>query len=306
MTLEVTNEQVATRGRWVAMLADSATTFAATSRRTFDVLKHEVDQGGYEPLLSHVRFCGTIPEKYRHDSTEEKAYSKYTDSVIAEALTFIGLNALVLDGRADMADVEAATVGNGYDLVADAKAFRLTRTAKNQKDFKVAAMDRWRYSKEFAVVVAPIDHLPARSSQIYLDASSRNVCVLSYSHLAAVIQAKVAFGADFAIGVLHRLLAEPGLMNPSKDAQAYWRGLNRILVSAGPGMKDVWKAEKEANLAVVDILKREGLEYYSEERSKILRLSHEEALQRLLDTSKIDDKVAAIRGFAGNGLLDVG
>ena len=33
-----------------------------------------------------------------------------------------------------------------YSLVADAKAFRLSRTAKNQKDFKVQAMDglAWR------------------------------------------------------------------------------------------------------------------------------------------------------------------
>lgn len=304
MTIEVTEEQIATRKRWVATLGQSASTFAATSRRTFDALKREVDQGGYEHLLSHIRFSGTIPERYRHDSTEEKAYSKYTDSVIAEALTFIGLNAVVLDGRGDMADVEAAAAE--YDLVADAKAFRLTRTAKNQKDFKVAAMDRWRYSKEFAVVVAPIDHLPGRTSQIYLDASSRNVCLLSYSHLAAVIQSKVTLGEDFAIDLFHRLLAEPGLMHPSKDAQAYWRSVNRTLLGTTPEMRDIWKTEKEANLAAVGVLKTEGLEYYSEERTKVLRLSHNEALQRLLENYKIDDKIAAIQGFATSGLLDVG
>lgn len=303
MALEVSPKQIDTRDRWVATLAESASSFAATSRRTFEVLKREVDVEGYEQLLSHLRFCGVIPERYRHDSTEEKAYSKYTDSVIAEALTFIGLNAVVLDGRADMADVEAAAAG--YDLVADAKAFRLTRTAKNQKDFKVAAMDRWRYSKEFAVVVAPIDQLPTRNSQIYLDASSRNVCVLSYSHLAAVVQSKVTIGEEFAVNLLRGLLAEPGLMNPSKDAQAYWRSLNRVLLGSASEMRDIWKVEKEANIAAVGVLKTEGLNYYSEERTSILRLSHQEALDRLLDSYKIDDKIAAIRRFAGNGLLDI-
>jgi hypothetical protein len=37
--------------------------------------------------------------------------------------------------RADSADVEGAT--KDYTIVGDAKAFRLSRTAKNQKDFKV-------------------------------------------------------------------------------------------------------------------------------------------------------------------------
>lgn len=299
----ISDEQVATRARWVNDLRNAAASFAATSERTFEALKAEVSSDGGEALLSHIRFCGTIPESYAHDSTEEKAYSKYTDSVIAEALGFIGLNAQVLDGRADMADVEAAS--RDYDLVADAKAFRLTRTAKNQKDFKVAAMDRWRYSKMYSVVVAPIDHLPARTSQIYLDASSRNVCVLSYSHLAAVVRAKMTVGDDFAIELLHELLKEPGLMNPGKDAQAYWRRLNVILLENNPTMGDIWKTEKIANTECVSILKEEGLRFYSEERTKILRLSKEEAVSRLLKSYRIEDKIAAINRFSQNRLLDI-
>lgn len=304
MELEISAQQIETRMRWVKTLSESAETFAATSRRTFDALRMEVEQGGYGHLLSHIRFCGTIPESYRHDSTQEKAYSKYTDSVIAEALLYLGLNSMVLDGRADMADVEAVAP-TGYSLVADAKAFRLTRTAKNQKDFKVAAMDRWRYEKDFALVVAPIDQLPHRASQIYLDASSRNVCVLSYSHLAAVIQAKEAFGADMAIDLLEALLAEPGLMNPSKDSRSYWRSINTLIASADPSMADIWKAEKVANLAVIEILKEEGLRFYSEVRSQILSLSHQEALNWLMDSHRIEKKVGLINKFSGNNLLEI-
>lgn len=304
MELGISDEQVETRALWVRRLKESAATFAATSLRTFEELRREVEADGPEKLLSHVRFCGTIPESYRHDSTEEKAYSKYTDSVIAEALTYLGLNATVLDGRADMADVEAVAP-TGFSLVADAKAFRLTRTAKNQKDFKVAAMDRWRYGNDFALVVAPIDQLPSRASQIYLDSSARNVCVLSYSHLAAVIQAKEALGGEVSMSLLKSLLAEPGLMNPSKDSRVYWRAMNQVVVSAGSEMRELWRAEKVANLSVVDILKREGLAYYARERAAILGLSHQEALDRLMRTHKIDEKIEAILGYAGNDLLDV-
>ena len=84
----------------------------------------------------------------------EKLYSKYTDAVVSEALVAIGLNSLVLDARSDSADVQARA--SDFSLIADAKSFRLTRTAKNQKDFKVQAMDDWRGGLDYAVVVGPI------------------------------------------------------------------------------------------------------------------------------------------------------
>lgn len=304
MIVELTHLQIETRQKWVEVLENSSTTFTKTTAATLSALKREVEDGGFQPLLSHVRFCGTIPERYRHDSTEEKAYSKYTDAVVAEALQFLGLNTIVLEGRADMADVEAAA--QSYNLVADAKAFRMTRTAKNQKDFKIAAMDRWRYDKKYALVVAPIDHLPARSSQIYLDASSRNVCILSYSHLAALLQAKESYGEDFAISILERLLAEPAALNPSKDALGYWRSLNSRIIDARSGMSDIWRVEKAVNMAVIKTLKDEGLQYLAEQRSAILAMSHGEAIQELITKSNIDAKAAAIKRFTGSTLLDVG
>ena len=60
----------------------------------------------------------------------------------------MGFTSIVLKERANVADVEC--VCNDYSFVADAKAFRLSRTAKNQKDFKVQAMDNWKYGKPFA------------------------------------------------------------------------------------------------------------------------------------------------------------
>ena len=65
--------------------------------------------------------------------------------MVSEALSAMGLNSVVLDARADAADVQARATS--YSLVADAKAFRLSRTAKNQKDFKVDAMDSWKHGR---------------------------------------------------------------------------------------------------------------------------------------------------------------
>lgn len=69
-------------------------------------------------------------------------YSKYTDCLLSLTYKALGLKSLVIKERADVADVEA--FGKDYSFVADAKAFRLSRTAKNQKDFKVQAMHRWK------------------------------------------------------------------------------------------------------------------------------------------------------------------
>ena len=63
--------------------------------------------------------------------------------VLARAFRELGLKSTVLRERSDSADVIAESKFHCYTLVADAKSFRLSRTAKNQKDFKVTALSNW-------------------------------------------------------------------------------------------------------------------------------------------------------------------
>lgn len=98
------------------------------------------------PLLENI---GIIPESIKHDSTEEKLYSKASDIVLAKAFHELGLKSMVLKERADCADVTAKSLLHNYSMVADAKTFRLSRTAKNQKDFKVKAMVDWRGDNDY-------------------------------------------------------------------------------------------------------------------------------------------------------------
>lgn len=95
--------------------------------------------------MDHLRLCGNIPEYYGHNTSKEKLYSKYTDTVLSLAYRSIGIRSHVLKERANVADVEA--YAKNYSFVADAKSFRLSRTAKNQKDFKIEALHRWKYGK---------------------------------------------------------------------------------------------------------------------------------------------------------------
>ena len=160
--------------------------FGEDSGRLERELSIEIRANGSEGLIDHLRLCGAIPESYGESSTEEKLYSKYTDALLAGAFRFLGLRSLVLAERADAADVDV--FAQDYSFVADAKAFRLSRTAKNQKDFKIQAMDGWRRDKAYAMVVCPIYQLPSSSSQVYHQATTRNVCIFTYAHLSMLVK----------------------------------------------------------------------------------------------------------------------
>lgn len=254
-------------------------------------------------LLDHLRLCGDIPESYQHDSTEEKLYSKYTDALLAEVFRALGLTALVLTERADAADVEV--VAKGFGFVADAKAFRLSRTAKNQKDFKIQAMDGWKRGKPYAMVVCPIYQLPSKSSQIYQQASARNVCVLTYSHLAMLVSFSLLAGQDQAVLLLHQIFKTIPALNPAKEATAYWLAVNRTMLDFSAQIENLWKIEKQAALESIAAAKEEALVYLAEEREKIMRMTREEAVLELVKVHKLDSRIKVINSLTDNRLLEI-
>ena len=196
MSKIVSTTAITRRNYWIEEIRKLSGNFNDDFEKLFKELSSEVEVGGIPVIIDHLRLCGSIPESYSHDSSEEKLYSKYTDTLLSLAFKAIGLTSIVLTERADSADVEV--VANGYSFVADAKAMRLSRTAKNQKDFKVESMHGWKHGKERAMVVCPIYQLPRSSSQIYQSAIVRDVCVFTYSHLSLLLAYSQIEGAKKA------------------------------------------------------------------------------------------------------------
>lgn len=132
------------------------------SSQNFDIASNNLTEfiNKEKKFIELIKQIGTIPESIPHDSTEEKLFSKASDAVLARAFRELGLKASVIKERADTADVIAKSQYFGYTLVADAKAFRLSRTAKNQKDFKVSALSCWRKDSEYAVLCGPYFQYP--------------------------------------------------------------------------------------------------------------------------------------------------
>lgn len=304
MDFEIISEQdLVARSEWVSKIRNNGKNFGDDARKLYDDLGGEIKRHGLPRLLMHVRLCGAIPEDYGHDSSEEKLYSKYTDCVLAYAFQAIGLRSVVLDARGDSADVEA--VCEDYSFVADAKAFRLSRTAKNQKDFKIQAIDGWRRDKKFAIVVAPSYQMPARISQIYEQAIARHVCILSYAHLGALIQYSSVASNDASTHQLHEMLRATTQLMPSKDARNYWSAINRAMAPNKKAFGEVWREEKIASIESIHVAKEEALFILSQERTRIMHLSHQQAIHELMAKHNIASREAVIRAVVDNGILAI-
>ncbi len=298
----ITDATITRRKYWVEEIRSLSGDFGDDSERLERELCEEIKKQGKPALVDHLRLCGSIPESYGHDSSEEKLYSKYTDSLLAEVFRSFGLKSIVLKERADSADVEG--FAKSFSFVADAKSFRLSRTAKNQKDFKVQAMDGWKRGKPYAMVVCPIYQLPKRSSQIYEQASARNVFVFTYSHLAMLVCFSVLEGNSKTEKLLYELFKTISALNPSKNASFYWVSVNKTMLGFSNKVENLWKEEKQATLESIACAKEEALTFFANEREKIMRLSHEEALRELVKVHKIEKRIKFISSVTDNGILE--
>jgi len=299
----ISKKAIKNREYWVSEIKKLSGHFTNDWERLEIELGEEIKKEGVNTLIDHLRLCGNIPESYSHDSSEEKLYSKYTDSLLCYAYKQMGLKSMVLTERADVADVDA--FARDFSFVADAKAFRLSRTAKNQKDFKIQAMDGWKHGKPYAMVVCPIYQLPIRSSQIYQQATTRNVCVFTYSHLSLLVNFATEEGKENAEGLLHEIFKTIPALNPSKNAVDYWLAVNKTVLGYSNIIEELWKIEKKAATESTEIAKKEGLQYLSSEREKIMRMSHDEALRELIKVSKIESKIKIIESVTDSGLFGI-
>lgn len=299
----ISKQQQNSRQHWIDEISQFSGKFSINAEKIEADLSVEISKTGTDVLLGHLRLCGVIPESYPHDSSAEKLYSKYTDIIIHEAYKAMGFGSLILKKRADVADVECVSVN--YSFVADAKAFRLSRTAKNQKDFKVQAMDNWKHGKPYAMIVCPVYQLPSRTSQIYQQAASRSVLISTYTHLAVGVRYAELAGADKAIALFHTIFQTVEALNPSKSAMAYWQAVNLAMLRFDKRIAELWREEKIALVESIALSKEEALQFLAKERERIMRLSREDAIKEVLKSSRVDNRIQAVNKVADNGILNV-
>ena len=297
----ITDNAIKNRRYWIEEIRKLSDSFKDDSDKLEEELEIEIKKKGVSSLIDHLRLCGNIPENYGRDSSEEKLYSKYTDCLLSLSYSSLSLKSIVLKERADAADVEA--FAKDYSFVADAKAFRLSRTAKNQKDFKVQSMHGWKRGKPYAMIVCPIYQLPTSSSQIYQQATTQNVCIFTYSHLALLLTYSQIEGQTKAQKLLKNIFETVKALNPSKNATDYWLAVNKTILSFSKKIEPIWDIEKKVATESISIAKEEALTFLAQEREKIMRMTHKEALKELIKIHKIESKIKTINAISDNGLF---
>ena len=269
------------RSQVVALIESVARTDGA-----FDILERELSRVSTSDLGNSLLHCGVIPERYSHDSTEEKLWAKCCDILLSQAFNDLGIPSEVIRVRGDSADIRGVT--GDYSIVADAKAFRLSRTAKNQKDFKVTALDDWRRADTYACLVAPLFQYPSRASQIYFQAEQRNVTLLSYVHLKFLLDHRSSQS-------LKPLWTSAGRISPSKDARRYWEAIDDAVVAITQKSYTELRRYKKLESNAIMTVGLEGIQWWESVKDSYQSLSREEAIARLVRAEKVDRKIEVIR-----------
>ena len=241
---------------------------------------------------------GTIPEKIEYDSSEEKLFSKISDMVLARAFREIGLKATVLEARGDSADIQAKSIIHGYTLVADAKVFRMSRTAKNQKDFKVTVLSGWRKDNDFAILCSPYFQYPKTKSQIYAQALNNNVCLFSWEHLIFLIENKVKENADINFKNIWNSSAEYAKIcvvaeNKNCFIDKITNEVEKIIASHKnftPNFNDILTSQ----IKVLSCRGEKEKNFWINEEKIIKSYSLEKAISELIKTKKINEKIFQI------------
>ena len=249
-------------------------------------------------FLNILEEIGTIPENIEHDSTEEKLFSKVSDIILSRAFIEVGLDSEILKQRGNSADVFAKSRFHEYSLVADAKSFRMSRTAKNQKDFKINSLSKWKGNCEYSILCSPYFQYPKKASQIYSQSMEFNVCLFSWEHFIFLINNNIKENNQINFESIWNF----GKYNSNKvlvanRKECFLNSFNKYLTD------NINKDEEE----FLNVLKNQKTKIEKRCNNEILYLKNEinlinnyskkEAIRELIKSKKLEEKIKHINDF---------
>lgn len=246
-----------------------------------------------------IEQIGIIPEQIPHDSSEEKLFSKASDIILSRIFRELGLKSSPLSERGDSADVYAESKFHNYSLVADAKAFRLSRTAKNQKDFKITALSYWKKDSDYAILCAPYFQYPKHTSQIYQQAIENNVCLLSWEHILFLLKNEIQETEEINLSAIWNF---PDIYSQNIIYQnikkCFLEDFNSYLIKIFlNNNRSIFTSFMTSQINIIKDRSVNEKIYWNNEREKIMRYSREKAIQELINSRKIDEKVRQIIAY---------
>lgn len=254
-----------------------------------------LDRADILPLVVEI---GIIPEDIKHDSTEEKLYTKVSDILLAKSLSEMNLEVSVLTQWSDCADIIAQSRYHSYSLVGDAKTFRLCRTAKNAKDINVVSMAQWNEDCDYSVLVCPYYQYPQSVSTIYKDALEHNVSLFSWEYLYVLLKEGVKESLSCNLRDLFNQSAI--IANTTTVANAKTNFLQQQNVNIADIINMPQSRFADYFNQVNEILVERGyaeIGFFESEQKRVMQLNREDAIKELLRCLKLDNKISTIKQF---------
>jgi len=269
----------------------------------FDFIEEEIKKikNLREKLEEEFTLIEFIPDFFSHDSSMEKNWAKASDILLAEYFCEIGYSAEAIKARGNNADVLAYTKEKKGEkekirnvLVADAKCFRITRTARNQKDFKVTALSEWRKNSMYAVLVAPLTLYPTKKSQIYFQSIKSNVLLISYSQLQFLLKHNNTFELKDLEKELFNIKSI--FETPSQNAIDYFNKINKkIIAITGVKEEKYFKFLEQQEFTTLETVSNETKNWLKKLKEKIQRMDIDELRNKFInDVYKIPNKLKDI------------
>lgn len=256
-----------------------------------------------DSIIAIVKEIGTIPECIEASSSTEKLFSKASDCILARCFTELGMPSIAVNERGNSADIVARSI-HGYTLVADAKTFRLSRTAKNQKDFKIDTLSNWRGSEhDFALLVAPYFQYPNTVSQIYSTALDKQVCLLSWEHILFLLLNDVVESDTLSLEAIWNApvrLARDTRIAYADRMNCQFPYINQIICDR---ISKPIESFNEQLITCKDTIRNRGnyeLTYLNTQREIITNLTRDEAISELLKSKKVLERISTIEKFVAS------
>lgn len=266
-----------------------------------DQVKEYVNSLNRSSTLEILKEIGTIPEYIEASSSAEKLFSKASDCVLAHCFIEMGMSSVAVNERGNSADIIAESFFHGYTLVADAKTFRLSRTAKNQKDFKIDTLSNWRGAEhDYALLVAPYFQYPNTASQIYSSALDKQVCLFSWEHIIFLLENGIVETETLSLESIWNApvrLARDTRIAYADRMNCQLPFINKVVCDRISKTENDFEAQ--LNICKNNIRNRSGreIEYLNNERECIENLTKEEAISELLKSKKVMERITRIEKF---------
>ena len=302
MSFVIDKNSIKLRNHWINLIF-KLTNFEEASDLIEKKISQEINEGKIKVLLDHTRLCSEIPEIYPLNSTQEKIYSKYTDIILSKIFNYLSFNTNILKARGDSADVDIYFKDINLSFVADAKAFRASRTAKNAKDFKVQSMAKWKKGKPFALLVCPTHQLPTNKSQIYSQAIDGDVCIITYSHLAIILNLKKDDNEDQIQNLFKDIFESIKRLTTTQSANYYWKNINSIILNFSDDVKKVWDKEIELANKSIRLSKKIALHHYGILIKEMRKLTHKQAIDKLIEP--YNNQIKEVKSLENNEILKI-